>query len=143
MTHERELSTEVSVIASAGTCVIKLVPGFTIDERREAYGPIKDNALTYWLVFSTTTHKLSRELVRGQVFISALLQGEYPDDIVFFLIGSTYRLISKGMTSKLPKGRSVAIDVEEAVNNRDVEEALTIFVANNPEFVVDYLDEGN
>lgn len=118
--------------------IVKVVPSLTLEEGVEMYKDVRRNHFTYWLVFHVMTHELSYVQMNGDTFRSEVSTGKYNDSLVFVLIGTTYRLVSKS-PSPVPKQIGVfIIDVAGFVHDNDMHMALERFVEENADFIWNY-----
>lgn len=129
------------VVTEVGRCVVKLVPSLPHAQTMNLYAHIRNNCPTHWLTFNVKTHDMSHVKMNGNEFIIQVLTNEldYYDNIIFVLVGASYRLISRSMSDKQSTSGVFVIDVNGLIHDDDLLSALKRFVDENLDFVSKYV----
>ena len=122
-------------------CVVKIVPHLAPKEEAEMFTNVRRNHFTYWLMFHTLTHEISYTQGKGSSIAEDIAAGKYDYSLVFVLVGTTYRLISKAGSGLQKEGGVFVIDVGGTIHDDQVVSALKKFMKENPSFIRAYNSE--
>lgn len=118
--------------------VVKLMPHLPLKEEINMIGGMGRSQFTHWLTFDTLTHEISYIQMNGRNLTADVYAGKYDDSLIFILVGTTYRLISKAGSELQRESGVFTIDVGGLVHDEEIVRALKEFIKENATFVWRY-----